>query len=115
VPWKLGGTLQLAVAGIVGASAVVLTLTAGSQRSDPAATEYYLARSLPDGGGRNVVNVILTDFRGLDTLGEIAVLAAASIGAVALARARNRDDEHDGAHDDAHDDETQAENEVVGS
>ena len=44
-------------------------------------------RSVPDGGGRNVVNVILVDFRGLDTLGEITVLAAAAIGSVALARA----------------------------
>ncbi len=47
-------------------------------------------RSLPDGHGRNVVNVILVDFRGLDTLGEITVLAVAGIGAVALARAGRR-------------------------
>ena len=45
---------------------------------------------LPDGGGRNVVNVILVDFRGYDTLGEITVLAAAAIGTVALARAGRR-------------------------
>jgi multicomponent K+:H+ antiporter subunit A len=45
---------------------------------------------VPDGGGRNVVNVILVDFRGFDTLGEITVLTAASIGAVALARAGRR-------------------------
>ena len=47
-------------------------------------------RAVPDGGGRNVVNVILVDFRGLDTLGEITVLVAASIGAVALARVGHR-------------------------
>jgi multisubunit Na+/H+ antiporter MnhB subunit len=47
-------------------------------------------RSLPDGNGSNVVNVILVDFRGLDTLGEITVLAVGSIGAVALARAGRR-------------------------
>ena len=47
-------------------------------------------RSVPDGHGRNVVNVILVDFRGFDTLGEITVLAAAAIGAVALARAGRR-------------------------
>jgi multicomponent Na+:H+ antiporter subunit A len=45
-----------------------------------------VARSLPDGHGRNVVNVILVDFRGFDTLGEITVLAVAAIGAAALAR-----------------------------
>ena len=46
-----------------------------------------IERSVPDGHGRNVVNVILVDFRGFDTLGEITVLASAAIGAVALARA----------------------------
>ena len=45
-----------------------------------------IERSLPDGHGRNVVNVILVDIRGFDTLGEITVLASAAIGAVALAR-----------------------------
>jgi multicomponent Na+:H+ antiporter subunit A len=44
-------------------------------------------RALPDGEGRNVVNVILVDFRGIDTMGEITVLAAAAIGSVAMARA----------------------------
>ena len=47
-------------------------------------------RALPDGGGRNVVNVILVDFRGWDTMGEITVLTVAAVGAVALARATGR-------------------------
>ena len=38
--------------------------------------------------GRNVVNVILVDFRGFDTLGEITVLAVAALGVVALLRLR---------------------------
>ena len=46
--------------------------------------------SEPEGHGKNVVNVILVDFRGFDTMGEITVLAAAAIGAVALARAGRR-------------------------
>jgi multicomponent K+:H+ antiporter subunit A len=45
---------------------------------------YYMANSLPGGGGANVVNVILVDFRGFDTLGEITVLAVAAIGIYAL-------------------------------
>jgi multicomponent K+:H+ antiporter subunit A len=45
---------------------------------------YYLEQSVPGGGGSNVVNVILVDFRGFDTLGEIAVLAMAALGAHAL-------------------------------
>jgi multicomponent K+:H+ antiporter subunit A len=42
--------------------------------------EYFLANALSEGGGRNVVNVILVDFRGFDTFGEITV-----VGIVALA------------------------------
>ncbi|MDW8322932.1 MAG: monovalent cation/H+ antiporter subunit A [Burkholderiales bacterium] len=45
---------------------------------------YYLDKSLPEGGGRNVVNVILVDFRGFDTLGEITVLAIAALGIYAM-------------------------------
>jgi multicomponent K+:H+ antiporter subunit A len=43
-----------------------------------------LALSLPEGGGRNVVNVILVDFRGFDTLGEIAVFGIAGLVVHAL-------------------------------
>jgi len=45
---------------------------------------YFLEQSLPKGGGSNVVNVILVDFRGYDTFGEITVLAIAAIGLLAL-------------------------------
>jgi multicomponent K+:H+ antiporter subunit A len=45
---------------------------------------YHLANSKPGGGGTNVVNVILVDFRGFDTLGEITVLALAALGLHAL-------------------------------
>lgn len=58
---------------------------------------YFLANSVPGGGGGNVVNVILVDFRGYDTLGEITVLALAGLGIVAMLQglqlaAPNRDD-----------------------
>jgi multicomponent K+:H+ antiporter subunit A len=45
---------------------------------------YFLEKSLPEGGGTNVVNVILVDFRGFDTLGEITVLGIAAMGVAAL-------------------------------
>ena len=45
---------------------------------------YFLKQSVPGGGGTNVVNVILVDFRGYDTLGEITVLGIAAIGVLAL-------------------------------
>lgn len=45
---------------------------------------YFLEQSLPKGGGSNVVNVILVDFRGYDTWGEITVLGIAALGVLAL-------------------------------
>lgn len=47
---------------------------------------YYLANSVSGGGGTNVVNVILVDFRGFDTLGEITVLAIAAVGIFVMLR-----------------------------
>lgn len=46
--------------------------------------KFYTDTSVPGGKGRNVVNVILVDFRAIDTLGEITVLAIAAIGVYAL-------------------------------
>ena len=54
-------------------------------------SEFHLAQSKAAAYGANVVNVILVDFRALDTLGEILVLAIASLGATsALGAARCR-------------------------
>ncbi|MDR9436061.1 MAG: monovalent cation/H+ antiporter subunit A [Thiohalophilus sp.] len=47
-------------------------------------SDYFLANSVSGGGGTNVVNVILVDFRGFDTLGEITVLALAALGIYAM-------------------------------
>ena len=51
-------------------------------------SQYFAAKSYTEGFGRNVVNVILVDFRAMDTLGEILVVATAGIGAFALLKAR---------------------------
>ncbi len=45
---------------------------------------FFMQQSLPLGGGSNVVNVILVDFRGFDTFGEITVLGIAAIGALCM-------------------------------
>jgi len=45
---------------------------------------WHVANSLPGGGGRNIVNVILVDFRGFDTLGEVAVLGMAGLSIRAM-------------------------------
>ena len=47
-------------------------------------SDFFLENSKPGGGGTNVVNVILVDFRGFDTLGEITVLAIAALGIYAM-------------------------------
>jgi len=82
-----GRVVRLAVSALVGVVVFGFALTAAGNRTAPPVSDEMIARSLPDGGGKNVVNVILVDFRGLDTLGEITVLGVAAVGAVALARA----------------------------
>jgi multicomponent Na+:H+ antiporter subunit A len=83
-------TVRVLIAGGVAATVFAFALIAGGAGSPTAISNEMVARSVPDGHGRNVVNVILVDFRGLDTLGEISVLAVAAIGVVALARAGRR-------------------------
>ncbi len=83
----LGRGFRLLVSGAVGLIVFAFAIVANGTRLPRSVSDELVARSLPDGHGRNVVNVILVDFRGFDTLGEITVLVAASIGAVALARA----------------------------
>ncbi len=78
----------------------VLTLVAIGARSSPSISSEYLERSYPEGGGNNVVNVIVVDFRGFDTMGEITVLAVAALGVAAIVRANRRGD-IDGTHDTA--------------
>jgi len=75
------------VALAVGALVFALAVTSlAARRSDPIGPE-ITARAYPEGGGANVVNVILTDVRAFDTLGEIVVIAVAALGTVALVRA----------------------------
>jgi len=47
-------------------------------------SDYFLRHSVPDAGGSNVVNVILVDFRGFDTYGEITVIVIAALAVAAL-------------------------------
>ncbi len=79
--WK-DGALALVVGGVV-----TLTLLAVTQGPlDRSVTDYYEAASVPEAYGRNIVNVILVDFRALDTFGEVVVVAVAALGAFALLR-----------------------------
>ena len=79
--------IRIAVSASVAAVAFVMAIVMGGPDPSTPASDEMVERALPDGQGRNVVNVTLVDFRGVDTLGEITVLASAAIGTVALARA----------------------------
>lgn len=90
---SLTSWLRLFTSIAVGLGIFIFALVAADAReSVPAASvsEEMLERSVPDAYGSNVVNVILVDFRGMDTLGEITVLAVAALGTVALARSVGR-------------------------
>jgi multicomponent Na+:H+ antiporter subunit A len=79
--------IAVAVGGLV---ALFAALVSGS-RSGPSSGIEFAARSLPEAGGRNIVNVILVDFRGFDTFGEITVLAVTALGVANLVRMARRE------------------------
>ncbi len=83
-------TVRVLVATVVAAIVFLFTLSVGSLDPPTDVADAMVEQSLPEGDGRNVVNVILVDIRALDTLGEMTVLTAAAIGTVALARAGRR-------------------------
>ncbi|MFN4100201.1 MAG: monovalent cation/H+ antiporter subunit A [Pararhodobacter sp.] len=70
------GVIALTAGGGVAALAFAIMVR---DRSGPAISDYHVANSYTGGGGTNVVNVILVDFRGFDTLGEIFVLGIAAL------------------------------------
>jgi multicomponent Na+:H+ antiporter subunit A len=64
---------RIFIAATVGIAIPLFVLAVRGARTAPSASQEYLARSVDEAGGRNVVNVILVDFRGFDTMGEIVV------------------------------------------
>jgi multicomponent Na+:H+ antiporter subunit A len=85
-----GGTRlrDLAIALGFGALMTTLVLLATQHELQPTISGYFLEKSVPEAHGRNVVNVILVDFRALDTMGEITVLAVAALGVWSLLKLR---------------------------
>ncbi|MYB23936.1 MAG: DUF4040 domain-containing protein [Acidimicrobiia bacterium] len=80
-------SVRLGVAGVGGAAVVVGLLAASHNPAGAPPIAEMVSGSVGEGGGKNVVNVILTDMRALDTLGEVVVLAVVAVGILALARA----------------------------
>ena len=81
---RLSFGLRLGVSLAVGLFVGAFALAASGARTHETISGEFLARALPEGGGRNVVNVIIVDFRGFDTFGEITVLAVAALGVASL-------------------------------
>jgi multicomponent Na+:H+ antiporter subunit A len=85
--WFVG---RIGVSLLIGAAvAVALAAAAANPAGEPPVDE-LAETAVDDGGGNNVVNVILTDTRGLDTLGEVVVLIVVAVGILTLTTARTR-------------------------
>lgn len=72
------------VASVVGATASLVLLAVLAQPFDARLSDWFRVASVPEAHGRNLVNVILVDFRALDTMGEITVLGLAAVAAAAV-------------------------------
>ncbi|MBI9060836.1 MAG: DUF4040 domain-containing protein [Marinilabiliaceae bacterium] len=82
------------IAALVGLFVTFIVLMARFVNLNEPISDYLILNSLDLAKGRNVVNVILVDFRALDTLGEITVLALAAGGVVALLRSNRSNKEN---------------------
>ncbi|MGR4998645.1 hydrogen gas-evolving membrane-bound hydrogenase subunit E [Vibrio celticus] len=76
--------LHAAIAGVIGISVTALLINITAQPLDATLADFFAENSVPGGHGRNIVNVILVDFRAFDTLGEVIVVVMAGIAAVSL-------------------------------
>ena len=77
---------DLILAVLVGGGMALLSYAMLTRPTPNDISSFYLSRALPEGGGSNVVNVMLVDFRGFDTLGEVTVLVAVALAVFALLR-----------------------------
>jgi multicomponent Na+:H+ antiporter subunit A len=77
---------HLAFSAIFGFGVAALIHMSRAARVAPTIADYFIEHSVGDAGGHNVVNVILVDFRGLDTLGEITVLGVAALAGYAIVK-----------------------------
>lgn len=77
-------TRDCLVAVSIGLVASLLMLSVLAQPFDDRLSVFFRETAVPEAHGRNLVNVILVDFRAIDTLGEIVVLGLAAIAAAAV-------------------------------
>jgi multicomponent Na+:H+ antiporter subunit A len=84
---KLKCSRDALIAGFFGLLMATLTLIASHSQAPTHVADFFREASLPEGRGRNVVNVILVDFRALDTFGEIIVLGVGVLAILVMLRA----------------------------
>lgn len=77
---------DLALAVGAGGGLAALSYAMLTRPAPQSIAPFFLSRALPEGGGTNVVNVMLVDFRAFDTIGEITVLGAVALTVYALLR-----------------------------
>jgi multicomponent K+:H+ antiporter subunit A len=77
---------DFAIAAAAGAGLAALAYAVMTRPLPETVSRFFLERAYPRGGGTNVVNVIIVDFRGFDTLGEIAVLGVVAVAVYSLLR-----------------------------
>jgi multicomponent Na+:H+ antiporter subunit A len=82
---QLWRSVRLAVAGLAGTGVMAALVASASAPSGTPPTTELARAAVDEGGGNNIVNVILTDMRALDTLGEVVVLVVVAVGILALA------------------------------
>ena len=83
---RLRRFVDLLIAIFCGAGIAMISYTVMSTPDDREIATYFLEHAYSLGGGTNVVNVILVDFRGFDTFGEITVLGIVGLTVFALLR-----------------------------
>lgn len=83
--------LNLAIALSFGFTVTLLLLTITHTWFNASVSDFYLQNAVKVGYGHNVVNVILVDFRAIDTLGEVIVVVTAAVGIFALLLTGNKD------------------------
>jgi multicomponent Na+:H+ antiporter subunit A len=88
IPSRRRAALTVVAASAAGVTAMVVATVLLGPRPESAVSRYYLDNAEAETGGANVVNTILVDFRALDTLGEVTVLAVACIGVYVVTRRR---------------------------
>ncbi|MED5619654.1 monovalent cation/H+ antiporter subunit A [Ideonella sp. BN130291] len=79
-------TRDLVLALLIGAGLAALSYALLTRQAPQSISPFFIEHALPQGGGSNVVNVMLVDFRGFDTLGEITVLGIVGLTVYALLR-----------------------------